>query len=868
MTLKPRRRGDWTPERKHAGEALLPTAGASAGEVCALSGPVSFSDILSVVEKPSRYIGGEVNAIRKDRAKCRLSFALAFPDAYEVGMSHLGLQILYAILNSDPTIVAERFYAPWPDMERRMRAAGLQLASLESRTVLRDFDIVGFSLQYELSYTNVLNMLDLGGIPLRSEDRREGDPLVIAGGPCAFNPAPVAPFFDAIVIGEGEEVVLEIARAVRAAKERGDRREKRLAMLSEIEGIYVPAIHRDTARIKKRIVMDLDAWRLPGKPLVPLMNTIHDRVTLEIARGCTRGCRFCQAGMIWRPVRERSPDVLRVMAEEMLCSTGYDEISLLSLSTGDYSKIEYVLSDFMNRFYDRRIAIGLPSLRVETLSQKLIEEIRRVRKTSFTLAPEAGTQRLRDVLNKGNTEQDLLETARRVFEAGWRSVKLYFMIGIPGEREEDLEGIADLALKVLREGKSQKQVNLALSTFVPKSHTPFQWCPQAELEEILDKQRFFKKRLTHRNLPLKWHDGRMSHLEGIFSRGDERLAALVEKAYRLGCRFDGWSDAFNFDSWQKALEETGIRAADYLRNRWVDEPLPWAGVDCGLSRDFLLAEYQKARTGSLTPDCRTAECQACGVCDFDSIEIIRAKEPEERIVKSEEIQKKAGGPAGGKWRLKFIKGGDARFLSHLEIASALIRAIRQGGVPLLYSEGFRPHSRLSFGHATAVGMESVGEYADLHVADTRLEAPENLCRRINARLPSGLSVESIREVFPGDRELLKNIRGFEYEIRLPDGLAGNRLHDLEERIGEFLGKAECIVSRHERDRTRQKNIRPYVGRLFMDRQVRKIFLLLLQAEGGTARPMEILTHVLGLEESEARRSRVIKKGTLFDDKIC
>ena len=868
MTLKPRRRGDWSPGRTQAGEALLLTAGTNTGGVCAFSKTETFEEILSLVEKPSRYIGGEVNAVRKDRAKCRMSFALAFPDAYEVGMSHLGLQILYAILNSDPTIVAERFYAPWPDMERRMRAAGLQLSSLESRTAIRNFDVVGFSLQYELSYTNVLNMLNLGGIPLRAKDRREGDPLVIAGGPCAFNPAPMAPFFDAVVIGEGEEVVLEIARTVGEAKERGYGRAKRLNLLSEIKGIYVPAVHGHAARIKKRVVMDLDAWRVPIKPLVPLMNTIHDRATLEIARGCTRGCRFCQAGMVWRPVRERSPAVLRVMAEEMLCATGYDEISLLSLSTGDYSKIEYVLSDFMNRFYDRRIAIGLPSLRVETLSQKLIEEIRRVRKTSFTLAPEAGTQRLRDVINKGNTEEDLLETARRVFEGGWKSVKLYFMIGIPGERDEDLEGIADLAHKVLREGKSQRRVNLALSTFVPKPHTPFQWHRQAGLEEILDKQRFFKKRVTHRNLSLKWHDGRMSYLEGIFSRGDEGLAALIERAYLLGCRFDGWSDAFKYDAWQKALEETGIRAEDYLRERGVDEPLPWARVDCGLSTDFLLKEYHKSRTGSLTADCRTGECQTCGVCDFESIRIIEAKKPEDRVVRPAGTEGKTKGPAGGKWRVRFAKVGNARFLSHLEVASALIRAIKQSGLPLSYSEGFRPHPRLSFGHATAVGMESVEEHADLQVEDSRLSDPGGLCQKLNARLPLGLSVEGIREVFPGDGELLKNIKGFEYEIRLPEGLAGQRLQELERRIEKFLAGGEFVVTRQGKDGARRKNIRPCVGRLVMDRQVLKIFLLLLQTEEGTARPLEILTHVLGLEEEEARRLRVVKKGTLFGDKIC
>ncbi len=838
-----------------------PSQGAN-GEVRPFSEVLSFEEILSVVEKPSRYLGGEVNMIRKDRSACRLSFALAFPDAYEVGMSHLGLQILYAVLNSDPSIVAERFYAPWPDMEDRMRAVGMRLSSMESRTALRDFDIVGFSLQYELSYTNVLNMLDLGGVPLRSVDRREGDPLVIAGGPCAFNPAPFSPFFDAVVIGEGEEVVMEIARAVREGKERGYGRGKRLAVLSEIEGVYVPAAHGAAAGIRKRIVKDLDAWRLPARPLVPLMNTIHDRVTLEIARGCTRGCRFCQAGMVWRPLRERSPDVLKAMAEEMLCATGYDEVSLLALSAGDYSKIEHVLSDFMDRFSERRIAIGLPSLRVETLSRKLIEEIRKVRKTSFTLAPEAGTQRLRDVINKGNTEDDLLETARRVFEGGWRSIKLYFLIGIPGEREEDLEGIADLAYRVLREGQSKRQVGLALSTFVPKPHTPFQWCRQAELEEVVEKHRFFKKRLAHRNLVLKWHDGRMSYLEGIFSRGDERLADLIERAYRRGCRFDGWSDAFRFESWQEALTETGIRAADYLRSRGIDEPLPWAGIDCGITKEFLLREYGRAQAGLLTPDCRGGDCRACGVCDFESVRIVEAKEPAEPADRPSEMKKKTGGTPG-KWRIRFAKVGEARFLSHLEVASALIRAIRQSGITIAHTEGFHPHPKLSFAHATAVGMESTGEYADLQVEDLPPGDPDEIRRKINSRLPSGLSIEEIREVSPGEGELFKDIRGFEYEIRLPRDLEGERVGDLGRRIADFLGRPEFIVDRKDKGGTRSKDIRPCVEELAIDGQHRRILLVLLQTEKGTARPHEILTRVLGLGESEARRSRVVKKGTIF-----
>ncbi|MGE5855112.1 MAG: TIGR03960 family B12-binding radical SAM protein, partial [Syntrophaceae bacterium] len=477
---------------------------------------------LALVEKPSRYIGGEVNAAKKDRSACRLSVALAFPDAYEVGMSHLGLQILYAILNAHPHICAERVYAPWPDMEARLRSNGLALASLECGAALSEFALIGFSLQYELSYTNVLTMLELGGVPLRAGERREGDPIVIAGGPCVFNPLPMAPFFDAIVIGEGEEVISEIADVLLEAKQKGLGRKEVLERLSGVAGLFVPSLFREGMQIRKRIIPDLDRWLLPSKPVVPLMNTIHDRITLEIARGCTRGCRFCQAGMVWRPVRERSPSTLLTMAEEALEATGYDEITLLSLSSGDYSRIEPLLKELMDRYSERRVALGLPSLRTETLSPALIEQIRKVRKTSFTLAPEAGTRRLRDIINKGNTEEDLIATARRIYEGGWKSIKLYFMIGLPGEQEEDLEGIADLAHRVMREGRG-RQVTVGLSTLVPKPHTPFQWVRQIGLEETMAKQVHLKRRLKNRNISFKWHDARMSLLEGLFSRGDERL---------------------------------------------------------------------------------------------------------------------------------------------------------------------------------------------------------------------------------------------------------------------------------------------------------------------------------------------------------
>jgi radical SAM family uncharacterized protein len=491
-------------------------------------------ELLLAVEKPSRYTGGEVNAVRKENGVCNLLFALAFPDTYEVGMSHLGLQILYAVLNGLPEVACERCFAPWPDRERTLRQHRLPLCSLESQRPLVAFDIVGFSLQYELSYTNVLTMLELGRIPLRREERDEGHPLIIAGGPCAFNPAPMSAFIDAFVIGEGEEAIAEIAVAVLAVRTRGGRRRDQLEALSHIEGVYVPALHAGGERIRKRIIADLDGWRLPLCPVVPLMKTIHDRVTLEIARGCTRGCRFCQAGMVWRPVRERTPAVLEEMAEAMLRATGHDEISLLSLSSGDYTLIEPLLTTLMDRYYARRVALALPSLRVETLTSRLIEGIRRVRKTSFTLAPEAGTQRLRDVINKGNTEEELLETTERVFAAGWRAVKLYFMLGLPGEREEDLEGIVDLAYKTLRTAKRRGQVTVSLSTFVPKPHTPFQWQRQIGIEETAARQDFFRLRLKNRNISIKWHDARMSLLEGVLSRGGEEAGILIERAFRLG----------------------------------------------------------------------------------------------------------------------------------------------------------------------------------------------------------------------------------------------------------------------------------------------------------------------------------------------
>jgi len=826
---------------------------------------ISIDNILPHVEKPSRYIGGEVNSIKKNLASCRLAVALAFPDVYEVGMSHLGIQILYSILNGQPDIAAERFFAPWPDMEAWMRKAGIPLSSCESRIPLNQFDIVGFSLQYELSYTNVLTMLDLGGIPLHAIDRDDTSPIVIAGGPSVFNPEPVSPFFDAFVIGEGEEVIVELSRVVMEAKERNRRREDTLASVAAIEGVYVPSIHTGEEVIKKRILTDINQWTLPRKPIVPVMNTIHDRVTLEITRGCSRGCRFCQAGMVWRPTRERRPDILEDMADSMLTSTGYNELSLLSLSSGDYSCIEYLLTSLMNTYYDEKIALALPSMRVETLTKKLIEQIKRVRKTSFTLAPEAGTQRLRNVINKGNTEENLLTTTRHVFDAGWKSVKLYFMIGLPTERHDDLEGIVDLAYKVLHEGGKRRQVTVSLSTFVPKPHTPFQWERQIGLEEINKKQEFFKNTIRHRNLNLKWHDGEMSLLEGILSRGDNSLATVIAKAFSLGCRFDGWSDQFKFHLWEQAFRESNIVAENFLRERDPKENLPWDRIDSGINKDFLIREYHKSLKQELTEDCRLGPCHNCGVCN-EEVKVILAKDQPIATVSNDKKKAHKGVRAAEKkYRIMFVKQDGARLLSHLETSKAMIQGITMSGLRFAFSQGFHPHPKISFAFATPVGIESNCEYVDA-VIEKPVQSIQEYIERINASLPSGLEITDIKELTSTADSLAKTITGYHYRMYLPKEVTNSGRNNLEARIRDFLAMENFTIIRKKKGKTIEKNIRPFVNTLSFNSMNYSIDMSLHFGSDGGANPWEILKRVIGLDDETAQSTRVIKIAPILSDR--
>lgn len=591
------------------------------------------NEILLKVSKPVRYIGNEYNAVYKDHKDVDVSFALAFPDVYEIGMSHLGLKILYHVLNDREDVVCERVFAPWVDMEELMRERKIPLFSLESTTPLADFDIVGFTLQYEMSYTNILNMLDLAGIPLKHEERDNTHPLIIAGGPCAFSPEPLADFIDAFQIGDGEEAIGEIVDVFKEWKQNGAQdRFQLLLRLSAVPGVYVPSLYDISynqdgtvesiqpktsgvpAKIRKRVVKNLNEWCFPRSLIVPSMQIVHDRIPLEVARGCSRGCRFCQAGILYRPVRERSFESLLELAEDLRKSTGYEELSLTSLSTSDYSEIKRLITELMDRYAGDELAISLPSLRADSFSIDLAKQVQRVRKTGLTLAPEAGTQRLRDVINKGVTAEDLLQSVEDAVSAGWTLIKLYFMIGLPTEEYGDLDGIVELAREVARIDR-KLNVTVSVSTFVPKAHTPFQWFGQNSLQEIGEKQEYLKTILRDRRIKLDMHEPKLSVLEAVFSRGDRKLGEVLEKAWKLGCRFDGWRDHFNFDLWMQAFSESGIDPDFYsTRTRDINEVLPWDHIDSGVSKRFLLKEREKALAGETTEDCRTGACTGCGVC--------------------------------------------------------------------------------------------------------------------------------------------------------------------------------------------------------------------------------------------------------------
>ena len=599
-------------------------------------------EILLQVEKPARYVGREVNMVKKNPSDVDIRFAFCFPDVYEAGMSHLGLQILYYFLNRREDTYCERVFAPWVDMEAKMREEKIPLFALESQESIRNFDFVGFTLQYEMSYTNVLNMMDLAGIPLYRKDRTDSDPIIICGGSCAYNPEPLADFVDIFYLGEGEVLYDDIMDLYKDFKKKGKTKQQFLEALLKFDGLYMPQFydvdynddgtvksimpnHKDARKvIKKVIVTDMDNVFFPEKQLVPLIEVVHDRVTLELFRGCIRGCRFCQAGFVYRPVREKKAETVLKGARRLVDTSGHEEISLTSLSTSDFTGFEQLACGLLDEFKDEKVNLSLPSLRIDNFSLDLMQKVQEVRKSSLTFAAEAGTQRLRDVINKNLTEENILNGCKMAFDGGWDKVKLYFMLGLPTETEEDLKGIAHLAEKIVEKyfeiPKEQRprpvMVNASASCFVPKPFTPFQWDAQNTYEEFGEKAQIVKSEIKRRQVRFTYHNTMMSSMEGVFARGDRKLSALLYRAWQLGCRFDGWTEHFDFAKWQQAFADTGLSMAFYAnRERSYDEVLPWDHISVGVTKKFLMNEREKAMRAETTPNCRQ-KCSGCGAASF------------------------------------------------------------------------------------------------------------------------------------------------------------------------------------------------------------------------------------------------------------
>lgn len=757
---------------------------------------------LSFFQKPSRYINREINAVHKGETPVKV--ALAFPDVYEIGMSHLGLRILYKIINDIPFASAERVFSPWTDLEEYMKSKGVVLSSLETNRPLRDFDIVGFSLQYELSYTTVLNMLSLGKIPLRTADRLDSPgssfPLIIAGGPCTVNPMPMLPFIDAFLIGDGEEAIADILHTYHEWKKDGDmRKESLLKALSLIEGIYVPVIQdaeeeKGVKKIRRRILASLDDAPYPDRPLVPYAPIIHDRINIEVSRGCSMGCRFCQAGMIYRPVRERSPEKVIALTESSLKNTGYEEVAFTSLSAGDYSCLPAVLKECNRRFGNQKIAISLPSIRIAAVSHEVLKEIKTVRKTGFTIAPEAGTDRLRRVINKDFSDEEYEQALRTLFEEGWQNLKLYFMVGLPTETDEDIDAIPGMAVKALKIAKQYVKkfvhITVGVSPFVPKAHTPFQWYGQNPPDELQRKKDFVRERLKRRGVNIKGHDVDMSLLEAAFARGDQTLSLLVEKAWSLGCRLDGWTEMFDSGRWKKAMESTGIDAAAYAQRVYQQhDTLPWDHIDTGVEKEFLWKEFEKALSADFTSDCRK-HCHNCGLqCD----EKFRSRESANRDNASGVSYPLSFSPSllprfkSVRIRVEFSKTGILRHLSHLEIMTAFHRAMRRAGVALEYTQGFHPTPKMAFGPPLGVGVAGLQEYFDMEVLPP-FDLEKNR-ETLNSMLPDGISITAMSAISGNTESLSSFISRYEYRITGGD----------ISQIHTFLSKEEILINRVKYD---------------------------------------------------------------------
>lgn len=855
--------------------------------------------ILSEVEKPGRYIGNEVNSVVKDPAQVRLHVALVFPDAYEMGESHVGLKILYQILNDIPHIWAERVYAPLLDMEAALKRHQVPLFSLESRRPLKDFDLVGITLPYELVYTNILTILDRGGIPLLQKDRDKKHPIILGGGTCSFNPEPIAEFFDGIIVGDGEELIQKMVGQILSYKEGDEDKVSLLKRMSQEKGVYIPSFFNvsyledgrieeikprfeDYPGVEKATVTNLDQASYPTSPIVPNIGVIHDRIGVEVQRGCVRSCRFCQAGYIYRPERQRSPQTVQKIIRESLKNTGQKEVSLLSLSVGDFEPLNPLLNDLFNKYEKDRVAISLPATRTETLTPEIIKQVKRVRKTGFTIAPEAGTPRMRRIINKGNERSDMMRTVENVFQEGWRLIKFYYMCGLPFEQKEDVLGIAEearMALKIGKKFTSNPRINVSVSSFVPKPFTPFQWEPQLSIREIDDLHELLGDELRTKGLAFKHHNVKMSYLEGVFSRGDRRLSKALLKAYELGARFDEWKEHLDFELWTEAFRQTDIDPDFYVsRKRVQEEILPWDHLFIQMKKDFLWKELEAAHDEAFIEDCSTHRCTDCGICDFREVKNVnyqyvsetgevQAYSTRRRILKNEPEQNLPASTAPQveqkdfktqtRLRVKYSKLGETAYLSHLDLMTVLRRALSRAKVPIGFSKGFHPHMLLSMGPAQPLGQESISEFLDLELVSPL--SPEEFRSRMNPVLPDGIMIQEVWEIEKSSPSINGTIREQAYDIDISSfpGMTWDS-ETIQRRVQEFNDASEIVIRRKRAKKSKSMDIRPFIKNLKVMADGRLHLVTHFGQESGSVKAAEVV-HALFGTGSELFPARRIRK---------
>ena len=850
---------------------------------------ILYNEILPYVEKPSRYLGTEVNTTHKDPGAVDLRIGLVFPDLYDLGLGNVGILILYSILNDLPWVWCERAYAPAMDMEKALRDRGLPLFCNESKDSLGDMDLIGFTLQSELTYTNILTCIDLAGLPLRTADRADDAPLLCGGGPAVFNPEPLAPFMDFFVIGDGEDAIVDVAETLRGVRDKP--RRERLEALAKLDGIYVPEFYpmetmpngqilprEDAPKIVKRTVDSLDGAKFPTNYIVPYTQQVHDRLALEVLRGCTHGCRFCQAGMVTRPVRERSLKNIDRLMEEALDKTGYEEVSLVSLSTCDYSRPRALIEQAAERGAKDRVSISLPSLRLDSFSVEMADQVADVRRSGLTFAPEAATPRLRAVINKWIPDEGLLEMASEAYKRGWKHVKCYFMIGLPTERDEDIEAIVDLCertLKVGREINPNARVHLGVSTFVPKPFTPFQWAEQIGMEET-DRRQAILGRGFNRNRGIKFgrHTAETTFIEGLLTRADRRGADLIEAAWRNGARFESWDELCRLDLWQKAIEDISYDVEGEFRERALDERLPWDHIDVLMPKEWFQDDWKRAMELQHALDCRAGKCHMCGVISRERelcqhmLKNQRRGRIEERDWKPKPKTAYEEPPAVQRLRFRIGRSGEVRFLSHLELMNMWIRSLRRAHTPLSYSQGFHAHPKVTFAAASPVGEESMGDYMDV-VLKKRVDAAE-LLAKLDATLPEGFRAYDVVEVPLKTASLMSAVVGNRYSIYPAPG----EVKRIGARIEEVIAADEVLVDRkvkakqrgrkrgHDRARFRYvpTNVRPMIDELrlvYSDDDQAVIEFSTSAVEGRLAKPKEIMG-LLGLDPAA---TRVLKRET-------